>query len=166
MSLAKTSCLMAKLLQPSLPKSLYQFQKLNLTSSLGSSLGTSKRLLHITMEKTKLSASHYCKSKMSRRAITSAAASFPSVKEKESVTICRRCNSDDREDLIDFMSKMFVTREPLMKNLGATPENSKKYIAYCIDVSSLLLFVLLEKLFVFLYTLAFLAILLKYFLSM
>uniref|UniRef100_H2ZAC2 N-acetyltransferase domain-containing protein n=1 Tax=Ciona savignyi TaxID=51511 RepID=H2ZAC2_CIOSA len=47
--------------------------------------------------------------------------------------ICRPCYLSDREAVIDFMSTRFVTREPLMKAIGATPQNSSLYVEHCID---------------------------------
>ena len=65
-----------------------------------------------------------------------AAAAVPrGIMEEETITISRLCTIHDREKMINFMSELFVTREPLMRSLGATPQNSRKYIAYGIDVS-------------------------------
>ncbi|XP_009858449.3 uncharacterized protein LOC104265652 [Ciona intestinalis] len=51
--------------------------------------------------------------------------------------ICRPCQPSDRDAMVDFMSTRFVTREPLMKAIGATPSNSSLFVEHCIDESIL-----------------------------
>ncbi|XP_076801224.1 uncharacterized protein LOC143445788 [Clavelina lepadiformis] len=59
------------------------------------------------------------------------AASAPTVQASSSS--CHPCTINDREEMIDFMCRLFVTREPLMRSIGATPTNSRVYVKYCID---------------------------------
>jgi len=64
---------------------------------------------------------------------------------KKSV-ICQPCTSSDRDGMVDFMAHQFVTREPLMQSLGATPTNSRMFVEHWIDVSTLLNTLLIDVL--------------------
>ena len=75
------------------------------------------------------------KQKVQQTPVASPAASGMISNVDEIITVSRPCTVYDRDDMINFMSEFFATREPLMKSLGANPRNSRKYISYCIDVS-------------------------------
>nr|CAB3260304.1 uncharacterized protein LOC100175087 [Phallusia mammillata] len=47
--------------------------------------------------------------------------------------VCRPCTADDRNAMVDFMTRQFVTREPLMQSVHATTSNSRMFVEHCID---------------------------------
>lgn len=48
---------------------------------------------------------------------------------------CRLATPEDRNEIIEFMIKMFITREPLMKCINATAVDARPYVEYHVEVN-------------------------------
>ena len=82
--------------------------------------------------------------KQTRAKLSSAALALDPIEADEIITVCRPCASHDREMMINFMNQIFISREPLVRSLGATPKNSRKYVSYCVDVSGFSLYFIVD----------------------